>query len=74
MFGDHIASALARERQRDLVPEMREHERRRSSFGNEDGEAANADALAPAPPPERRARFRFMRAAAGRSQTGERAG
>jgi hypothetical protein len=27
MFGDHIASAMARERQRDLVPELRALER-----------------------------------------------
>ncbi len=39
MFGDHIASAMARERQRDLVPELREVDDERSGFGVEDGAA-----------------------------------
>jgi hypothetical protein len=39
MFGDHIASAMARERQRDLVPELRELQPART-FRVEDGESA----------------------------------
>jgi hypothetical protein len=51
MFGDHIASAMARERQRDLVPELRELERFASRV-----EATRRDTAEPmAKPDDRRA-------------------
>jgi hypothetical protein len=42
MFGDHIASAMARERQRDLVPELRALEYGRGGFDVEDLQATDA--------------------------------
>ena len=36
MFSDHIARAMALERQRDLVPDLREREARRSAYRNDD--------------------------------------
>lgn len=77
MFGNHIASALARERQSDLVPELRGLERERSAFGIEDGEPAGVRAVGPGSKLASRARSRFGRAAArramGRRQTGQEA-
>jgi hypothetical protein len=38
MFGDHIARAMAREHQRELVPDLRTLEGQRSARSDEDGE------------------------------------
>lgn len=77
MFGNHIASAMARERQRDLVPELRGREHERSALGIEDGETIDVRAVSPGPEPRTRARSRFgrarARAATGGSQTAEQA-
>jgi hypothetical protein len=77
MFGDHIAHAMARERQQDLVPELRTLERERSDFGTEDGEHNDARAVNSLRKPGRWARSRFGRASArpttGRSQAGQQA-
>lgn len=48
MFGDHIARALAREHQRDLVPDLRALEGQRSARGDEDGETPVRRGRAPA--------------------------
>jgi hypothetical protein len=68
MFGDHIARAMALERQRDLVPELRELEH--NSFDIGAGEINGTRAVDPGSPPLRRARFRFARASTRRA-TGE---
>jgi hypothetical protein len=78
MFGDHIALAMARERQRDLVPELRTLKRERSASGIDDVKANGARAISPEPQPTSRAQSRFARArarrATGRNQTGQQAG
>jgi hypothetical protein len=75
MLGNHIASALARERQRELVPELRELER--TALEVEDGEVDDARALAGGPRCGRRLWARFGRVpglgARGRSQAREQA-
>lgn len=75
MFGDHIARALARERQRDLMPELRELEREREAFGIEDGQANDARSVGLGSESGSRARSHFARAparrATGGSQTGQ---
>ncbi len=77
MLGDHIASAMARERQRDLVPELRGLERGRGTFGNEDGESTDARAVGPGSELWNRLRSRIglalTRRPMGRSHTGEHA-
>ena len=73
MFSDHIARAMARERQRDLVPELRGLERERGAFGKENGEDGRV--ASPRSKPGSRAPSRFRRAradgATGRSYRGE---
>jgi len=47
MFGDHIARAMAHERQRDIVPELRRPKSERSRFGVRDGRTGGASAASP---------------------------
>jgi hypothetical protein len=71
MFGDHIASAMAHERQRDLVPELRDLELGRGGFDVEDREAADVRVVNHGSEPRPRSRFRRVRAlrVTGRSYT-----
>jgi hypothetical protein len=71
MFGDHIASAMARERQRDLMPELRELEHGRGGFDAEDLQATDARLDNAGAEPRPRLRFRRVRALriTGRSYT-----
>jgi hypothetical protein len=78
IFSNHIAHAMAHERQQDLVPELRALERERSAFGIEDGETDGALGVGPEAELATRSRFRFHRVparrATGQSQRGQPAG
>jgi hypothetical protein len=76
MFGDHIASARARERHRELVPELRGLEHGRRGFDVEDREATDARLVNPGSEPRPRLRFRRVRAlrVTGRTYTEEHGG
>jgi hypothetical protein len=73
MFSYHIARAMARERQRDLVPELRGLKRQPSAFGIENGEGARAVSSGSKLGSRARSRFRRSRAdgATGRGHTGK---
>jgi hypothetical protein len=76
MFGDHIANALAHERQRDLVPAMRKHERQRSVLDIENGETTDTHKGVLGSQPRNRAWSWFVQALPhrhmGRRQMGNR--
>jgi hypothetical protein len=66
MLGDHIALAMALERQRDLVPELRKVELARENADVDDGEAGAARVAGTHPEAASRARFRFRSSAKAR--------
>jgi len=59
MLGDHIARAMALERQRDLVPEMRKTKRERKASDTESGETGGDRSGSSQSEPKVRARSRL---------------